>query len=194
MEGTVALLAIGTEHIDRLVGKLDAEPSGVLLDIVIARHLVPHVEQVLLIVVAHLDVARAHARRTHDDVETMSLGLVRNLEIELVEIADQSLLREVLYVRLATHLVAVRVDGLVARSLETLGRDIGIVGPAWVEVQTEDIAPRTLGSVGDCCEKTVEIVDTFINILITVLIDIDPMTIGETVAAEVWTRRIHHTM
>ena len=27
VEGTVALLAIGAEHVDRLVGKLDAEPS-----------------------------------------------------------------------------------------------------------------------------------------------------------------------
>ena len=159
-----------------------------------ARHLIPHVEQVLLVIVAHLDIARTHAWRTHDDVESMTLCLLSNLEIELVEIADQSLLREVLYVRLATHLVAVRVDGLVARSLETLGRDIGIVGPAWVEVQAEDIAPRTLRSVGDCREKMVELVDTFINILVAVLIDIDPMTIGETVAAEVWTRRIHHTM
>ena len=61
-------------------------------------------------------------------------------------------------------------------------------------MQAEDIAPRTLRSVGDGSEEAVEIVDTFINILITVLIDIDPMTVGETVAAEVRTRRIHHTM
>ena len=124
----------------------------------------------------------------------MCLGLVGNLEIELVEIVDKSLLREVLNISLATYFVAVRVDGLVARCLEALGRDIRVVGPAWVEMEAEDIAPRTLFGVGHCCKQLVEVIDTFVYVFIAVLIDVNPMTIGETIAREIRTRCIHDTM
>ena len=64
----------GTEG-HRLVGQLDADLAGVLEDGVILGESVPHVHQVVVVVVTHLQVAGAYATGTHHAVHTVLEGI-----------------------------------------------------------------------------------------------------------------------
>ena len=162
-------------NIDRLVGKLDGYQPRVLEDRVVPRYDVPDLHQVLLIVIAHLEVEGAHAWRPHHDVLPMmeSLHCQRNikpLHVELeafgIEVADVCLASCTLSLALCYGIEIVLV-----------------VGPDGIEMQTEDVAVGYL----EACQHLLEVIEATIESLVVV-------APAPSAAVEPGIGRIHHTM
>ena len=101
MQGTQIVLSVGILERNGLIGKLDADLSGIFADTVVLREDVPYSHQVIVIVVAYLQVGRTYSRRTYHDVHSVHHGFFNERQIELrderpqtcrIELADVGLI------------------------------------------------------------------------------------------------------
>ena len=143
------ILIVGVADVDGLVGQLNHDLSGVFLYVGVLGDYVPDFQQILLIVVAHLQVRGAYSRRAHHDILSVVHGLLHQGEVKVAEIGLQSggvELRDVSLAAYASGLVGSNRVFVVARR---------VVGPGWLQVQTEDGAMGLLES-GEHLLKVVE--------------------------------------
>ena len=79
------VLPLSVSYVDWLIGQLKADLSAVFLNRVILGDDVPYFHQVLVVVVAYLDVARADTRRTHHHVLSMFDGIFGQFEVKTLQ-------------------------------------------------------------------------------------------------------------
>ena len=172
------LLVVGVLRVPdayRLVGQLDADLSGILADGVVLGEEVPDVEQVLLVVVAHLQVARTDPRRADDDVQAVLHGPLYEWEVERLHVVGEARGVEVLDVGLAAG-----ISGLSGRT----GICIAVVvGPCRFQVQAEDCTLRLL----EGSEQFLEIIEAALAAGIVV-------APAPAAVIEPGTRRVHHAV
>ena len=94
MECLRILFALGILQAHGLIGQFDAELPCQLFHQRLLREDVPHGHQVVLVVVAHLQVLRTNAWRTHHHIHAVAHGLLCQWEIEDREKGLQSFLAE----------------------------------------------------------------------------------------------------
>ena len=169
------VLALTVLDVDGLVGKFDGYQPWVLEDRVVPRYDIPDLHQVLLIVIAHLEVEGAHAWRPHHDVLPMTESLhcqrnIKPLHVELeafgIEVADVCLASCTLSLALCYGIEIVLV-----------------VGPDGIEMQTEDVAVGYL----EACQHLLEVIEAAIESLVVV-------APAPPAAVEPGIGRIHHAM
>jgi len=132
----------------------------------------------------------------------MSLGSLGNGEIKQTEITGKTTLVEMVDVGLSAYLRSIGIVIDVDRPAFTnlfldgeIGRlDVRIVGPTGIEMETEDVAPRTLSGVGNSSKKVVEIVQTAVEVIVALRIDVDRGVVGKAIATEIGTWSVHHAM
>ena len=90
--GVVAPLSVLERH--GFVGQFNTYLSGIFLDIVVLSEDVPDFQEVLLIVVAHLQLAGTYAWRAHDYIHAVVHGALHQREIERSKIGAQACLAE----------------------------------------------------------------------------------------------------
>ena len=171
------VLAVGILQRHRLVGELDADLAGILTDGVVLRERVPHREQVFLIVVAHLQIARTNTRRTHHDIHAVIKCLAGNGEIERLQIVGEARRVELPDVGLARG-----VSRLPLRTRPSVAA-VRVVGPRRVHVQTEHVAMGLLESD----EEFLKVVDAALAAGIVV-------RPAPASAVEPGAGRVHHAM
>ena len=125
-------------YINRLVGKLQSYLTVVFADGIVLRDDVPDFHQVLLVVVADLEIEGADAWRPYDDVHPVCQSSLRQRNIERRHVVPEAVGVEVADVGLAT--CAFGLTGGTA-----IG-EVAVVGPGRVEVQAEDVAVGFLKS------------------------------------------------
>ena len=174
---------LGVLQVHRLVGKFDADMSCMLLHETLLREDVPNGRQILLVVVAHLQVARTDTRGAYHDVHTVLHRLLCKVQVEGIQE-----MRQTLRVELADVCLATGVSSLACRTCIHI-TVVGIVRPGRVEVQTEDRTLRLLQSR----EDLFEIVQALLRTGIVVVGVVRP---GRTPppAVEIHIRRVHHTV
>ena len=145
------VLSVGILQRNGFVGELDADLAGILLDGVVLREEVPHCQQVVLIVVAHLQIARTYARRAHHHIHAVLHGIAGNREIERLQIRG-----EAVGIELPDVGLALRVLGWLLPRPRPSVAAVRVVGPCGFEMQAEHIALRHLESL----EQFLEVFDT----------------------------------
>ena len=149
VQGLVAVLPVGIGQVDGFVGQFQAEPSSSLLHRGVLAHNVPDLHEVLLIIVTHFQVARAHTGRTHDDIHAMFHGTLGDRVVKRRQVFLQACGVEVPDVGLASCAFGLRCGGSIVVAV--------VVCPAAIKVQAEQVAIRSLGGVGDSREDSVEV-------------------------------------
>ncbi len=97
----VVLRTLCVANTDRLVGQLNADVTIIFKYGVVLGYTVPNVEQIVLIVCPHLNVARAYARWAHDDIHAMLQRTLGDSPIHAAQILGQSCTRIVYDIGLA---------------------------------------------------------------------------------------------
>ena len=120
------ILALGILQRHRLVGQFNADLSGILLDGIVLCEDIPDVQQILVIGIAHLQTAGAHARRTNHHIHAVVHRPLGQGEVERPQ--------ESLQTR-GTEAGDVGLTALLAVALP-----VGVVGPGRIHVQTEHVA------------------------------------------------------
>ena len=139
VKGLLVVGVRGALDADRLIGQLNADLARVLADGVVLGEEVPDVDEVLLVVVADLNVAGADPRWSHDNIHAVLHGALHQGEVERLQIGRQSGWVEVLDVGLA---------GVLGRLSEGYGVGVAVVvGPGGVHVQAEYVALGLLESL-----------------------------------------------
>ena len=172
------ILSVGVLQRHGLVGELDADLAGILLDGVVLREQVPHRQQVVLIVVAHLQIAWTYARRAHHDIHAVIHGIAGNREVERLQIRGETVGIELPDVGLALSVFS----WLLPRPRPGVAV-VRVVGPSRFEVQAEYVALRHLQSL----EEFLEVVDAASTA--SIVVRPSPATVVKP-----GTRRIHHAV
>ena len=120
----------------RLVCQLNADLTRILADRVILREQVPHVQEIFLVVVAHLQIAWTDSRRTYDNIHAMLHRLLHQREVKRFQVRSQPSRVEMLDVCFAGSVVRLTRGDRV--------RIVVVVGPCRLQVQAEHIAVRSL--------------------------------------------------
>ena len=84
------ILSLSILQVHGLIGQFDADLSGVLTDGVVLREDIPHSHQILVVIVANLDVVRTDARRTDHHIHAVVHGFLGQGEIDRFQIGLQS--------------------------------------------------------------------------------------------------------
>ena len=140
VKGLRVILSVGILQTDGLVGELDADLSVVLADVGILREDIPDGEEVVLIVVAHLEIAGTDTRRTNHDVHAMVHGALHQREVEGTEIVAKALGIELADIGLTGGI------GCLSGSSRPLIAAGGVVSPGGLEVEAEDSTVSLLES------------------------------------------------
>ena len=157
----------------RLVGELNHHCSSISKHVGVLGYDVPNGFQILLIVVANSQVLRTYSRWAHDDVKSVVECFLSDWPINGTHVLFKTGTAETADVSLACF-ASCRLF-------------VWVVGPAWVEVQTEEVAISTLLRVSNSSEQFLKIVETCIHR--TIVAGIPP-----AIAVEIRIWRIHHTM
>ena len=166
-------LTIPIIYMNRLVGKFQGYDAWIILHPTVAGNNVPHRFKIILISIAYLQILRTYAWRTNHHIQAMIDGLLRNRQIKGIKILLQTGSTETRYISLS--------------SIRTRWLLVGIIGPAWFEMKTEDVTISAFSRILECSENLVVIANAWLNIVIST-------SITPTVFVEVRTRCIHHTM
>ena len=141
------VLAVLVKNGHRLVSQFYEELPTVFFHFGIRTDGIPHIHQVFLIFPAHLNGAGTHAGRTHHHIKPMFHSRFGQRDKERAQISVQSHPAEAADVGFSCF--------------RPLDGQVGVVCPTRVEMQAEDVAPRSLGRVGQCRKELVKILTAF---------------------------------
>ena len=168
------VLAVLVKNGHRLVSQFYEELPTVFFHFGIRTDGIPHIHQVFLIFPAHLNRTGTHAGRTHHHVKPMFHSRFGQRDKERAQIFVQSHSAETADVGFSCF--------------RPLDGQVGIVCPTRIQMQAEDVAPSSLGRVGQCRKELVKILTAFQDVA-RCLTRVSP-----TVIVEVRIRRVHHAM
>ena len=173
------IVIIGISRIDNthgLVGQFKANLPGILAHRVVLAYQVPHLYEVLLVVVAHHQVAGAHPGRAHHHVHAVLDGVEHQGHVERLQKRGQLRRVEVADVGLASPL-RVLVHGRLVRVA------VVAAGPCRVQVQAEHVALGLLQAREQFCEVFPAVGGSRLVVAARPAVVVEPHT-----------RCVHHTM
>ena len=173
IRGTCAFQAVGIVNVHRFVGQLYGNLPTMFLNIIVARHDVPHFQQIILIVAVHLDTTGTYTGRTYDHVKPMVQSFFYDFPIERGQIRTKPLLAELRDIGLARFL--------------TCDRKVRVIRPTRVQMKSEHIAIGALRRVRNSREELIEILDAVFFGGIVGHVSPPPVV-------EIRTRGVHHTV
>ena len=175
MKSFLVVSTLRVLHTHRLVGQLDANLTCILSNRVILSHHVPHLKQILLIVVTDLDLSRTNTGRTYHNIHTMLHSVNHQRYIKRFQEIGQSRGIKMLDVCFACPLITLTNSCLISVTV--------IIGPSGIQMQTEHVTLRLLQTNKQ-----------FFEVSLTVCSASRVITTCPTIAVEPHTRRIHNAM